>query len=38
MYNSHIYEDLSQIYLQNVGASGESIYDKEDRPLKFAFE
>ena len=29
---------MSQIYLQQVSPNGESIYDKEDRPLKYAFD
>jgi hypothetical protein len=38
LFNANIYHDLSSIYLQQVGSNGESIYDKEDRPLKFAFD
>ena len=38
LFNANIYQDLSAVYLQQVGTNGESVYDKEDRPLKFAFD
>ena len=38
LYNANIYQDLTAIYLLPVGANGENIYDKQDRPLAFAFD
>jgi hypothetical protein len=38
IYSANIYHDLTAIYLLPVGANGENIYDKQDRPLGFAFD
>jgi hypothetical protein len=38
LYSANIYHDLTAIYLLPVGANGENIYDKQDRPLAFAFD
>ena len=38
LYNTNIYHDLTAIYLLPVGTNGENIYDKQDRPLAFAFD
>lgn len=38
IYSANIYHDLTAIYLLPVGANGENIYDKQDRPLGSAFD